>query len=1064
MSRINACALLAMLALHFAGDWCKLTAQTTSVIGGTVLDSQGLAVAGAEITVGGAAIGEKIKRVSDQAGAYRFLALPPGVYDIRATKPGFGTALYESIQLAMNSVLVLNIEIRVGTVQQEVRVFAGPTAPDAGISSSGGIILPQQIEDVPINGRNYLDLMQLVPGVAINQRVNAGTDAAVPILGERGGNAIFLIDGMPNRNSVDGGSSAPFDQNSILEFQVLTAGYKAEFGHGSGGVVNVVSKSGTGQWHGLMSVFHRNSALDSSDVPDARTPFLLRWDPDANLGGPLLKDRLFFFGSVERIRETRALNFSFPPGVPDFLRVREETFDRHNQTFETRSFLKLDERLGTHRLAEQMSLTNAHVTNFLPLSQATSLPSTRTDSDSRFLMWGFHDTATLGDQSNPFLFNAYLQYRGEPFAQRSANPQASPATTLFNLFSGLNTGRLTGDLGQVQFGAGFTRLLMKQRYFSSGANLNRVLGRHDIKVGWDFQRTGANGMEASNLLNQLFATTSDFGQFGPVNAGVYVLTSVAGQTAGDNRIHLSNLYNGLFAQDDWKVSATLTLNLGLRWDYDSRFPNGTNFSPRLGLAWSPQPKTIVNASWGVFYDNFRLGLARDIPGFGGANLFRNQTISFPRLFYGDPSTVPLLGGLCPSPVLTDSQIAAAGATCPTAGLPLTGVDRLNGVVAPGHAAIPPNTVVSLTNVQSLTGLTPQQFADAASAAVARQPGFFFWGGFGNLTVNFLAPRIFAVPITVDPGFRTPNTRAFHFGVQREIVSDLVILADYYHRDIKNILGVRTTNLAFEARIPGHTGQLQAGMGSRPILSYGPWYEGRYDGVSIAIRRRMSKGFTAEASYIWTNAIDNAFNSSFVTEVQTGLGAGSLAGKGPTDGFVGVPPVVMDPATRQTNENASFIASNGNPVPQAGKFYNGANLDRGPSDLALSHTFMANGVVQLPWQFKISGIFRVQSGFHFSGSPANPTDVDGDGILNGVDFSAGRNHFTAPAYVNVDMRFSKRFTIREKVRVQAMIEFFNLLNRANPAAVQQLENLPTGLGTPLQYLPGREGQVGLRFEF
>jgi len=153
---------------------------------------------------------------------------------------------------------------------------------------------------------------------------------------------------------------------------------------------------------------------------------------------------------------------------------------------------------------------------------------------------------------------------------------------------------------------------------------------------------------------------------------------------------------------------------------------------------------------------------------------------------------------------------------------------------------------------------------------------------------------------------------------------------------------------FEARLPGNTGALQPGTGTRAILSYGPWYQGRYDAISAGIRKRMSGRFSMEAFYTWTNALDNAFNSSLVSEVQTGLGAGALAGKGPTDSFVGVPPVVTDPVSGQTNAAGAFLASNGNPVPQAGKFYNGPDLDRGPSDLALNHTLLAQGVVQLPW--------------------------------------------------------------------------------------------------------------------
>jgi len=393
-----------------------------------------------------------------------------------------------------------------------------------------------------------------------------------------------------------------------------------------------------------------------------------------------------------------------------------------------------------------------------------------------------------------------------------------------------------------------------------------------------------------------------------------------------------------------------------------------------------------------------------------------------------------------------------------------GIDHLNTVVASGHALIPANVVVTLNNVQALTGLSPQAFADAASNAVGRQPGFFFWGGLGHLTMNFPVPRMFLLPITLDSRLKTPYTRNLHLGLQREITSDVVVQADFYHRDIRDMLAVRTTNLAFEARLPGHSGQLQPGTGNLPILSYGPWYQGTYDSIAIGIRKRLSNSFTFEASYTWARMVDNALNSSFVSDVQTGRGAGSLGSYGPTDSFVGVPPFVTDPVTGRTNANGPFIAGNGNPIPQAGRFYNGPDLDRGPSDLAVDHTLLMHGGVDLPWGLKLSGIFRAQSGFHFSVAAPTPVDVDGDGLLNGVDFSAGRNHFVAPPYLNLDLRFSRRFAIAEKVHAQVIFEFFNLLNRPNPAAVQQFQNLSIPVGKPLQNLPGREGQVGVRLDF
>ncbi|HXM36742.1 MAG TPA: TonB-dependent receptor, partial [Pyrinomonadaceae bacterium] len=194
------------------------------------------------------------------------------------------------------------------------------------------------------------------------------------------------------------------------------------------------------------------------------------------------------------------------------------------------------------------------------------MPSTRTDSGSRHLMLAFQDTATIGNPSNPFVLHGYVQYRGEPSLLRATNAEPSPVTTLFNMFSSLTTNRLSGDLGQARFGAGFSSLLLKQQYVSAGGQLSKLVGAHDVKFG------------------------------------VYVLSRVGGPTPADNLVRIRNFYNGLFVQDDWKIAKGLTLNAGLRWDYDSRFPNGGNYSPRLGVAWSPTQKTVVTASWGMFYD------------------------------------------------------------------------------------------------------------------------------------------------------------------------------------------------------------------------------------------------------------------------------------------------------------------------------------------------------------------------------------------------------------------------------------------------------------------------------
>ncbi len=1093
--RSVACFLLVL----GCGLWSapRSASQTTSTIAGTVRDKQGLAVAGAKVRAISAALAIDRSATSDADGQYQITALPPGNYEIRAEKDGFQSEAFKAIELTLNRTLTFDITLQVGSVSQTVEVNSAIPLVDTTVSSTGSTITPRQIEDMPINGRNYLDLLQLVPGVSLNRQADPSGDNATPILGERGGNTLYLIDGMPNRDNFNGGPSAQFNQDSIMEFQVVTGGYKAEFGHASGGVVNVVTRGGTNDWHGGVSAFYRSSAFDSNDVPNSSkgAPFLNRWDPTLYAGGPVVKDKVFFFGSAERILESRDLNFVFDPTLPQSLIDFETPFNKHSLTHDTRTRARLDENLSQHRLSEQINYTNTHVTDYLPLLAALNLPDTRQNLDGRTMMLGLNDLWTIGNSASAWIVNSYVQYRGNPSRTSPSHPQAGIPNNLFNRFDTYDSGQLFGDLGQVSFGPGYNSFTFYQKYISAGSNVARQFGAHSVKFGWDYQNTKVDGAEPNNFFTQLFATEADFTQFGPIDSGLNLITLQGGPTPQDNLVRLRNNYNGLFVQDDWKVARKLTINAGLRWDYDTRFPNKTDFSPRLGVAWNVAPRTVVNASFGIFYDQFRAGVARDIPGFGGANIQRERLLSFPRLFYGNPTILTAyfqtLGRptVCVANSLTDAQIA--GQPCPnpfpppaTLGTTYYGIDHLNSVVAPGHAPIPANSVVDITNVQQLTGFTPDEFLQAADAAIANFAGtdttdfptvpadYWTWDPFGHLTtivgINGTAGL---VPISVDPGFRVPYTRNFHAGVQQGFGNDMVFTFDYYHKDIVDILTVRATNLAFEARMPGHSNELVPGTGGKRIESFGPWGAGTYDGFTAGFQKRMSHRFTLQANYTFTHATDDVLNSTLTSEIQSGEGVNFLAIAGLSDSYVGIVPTVTDANTGQSNANGAFINSIGNPVPKAGTFYNGATIDSGPSDLALAHTFQANSIVQLPWGIEWSSIFRAQSGFHYTRGPNGGPDFDGDGLFNGEGLSfAGqgaqyaRNINTAPPFVNMDMRLAKRFNIGERVKAQVLFEYFNLFNRGNTAAVQGLEGTTPAFGSTLQWLPGREGQVGVRLEF
>ena len=1063
MPRFQIPRVVVILACLLVAAAASIAQTTTSTIEGTVTDASGAVLPGAEVTVRGGTV--ERSATTDAKGAYRLTALPAGTYTIAVAFTGLTTRT-ATLEVTLNRVVVFDAMLEVGGVAETVSV----SSPVLDVSTAATVttITSREITELPVNGRNYLDLLQLVPGVAVNRQVDPNSDRSNPVLGERSGNNNFLIDGQSNKDTVNGGPAQQFNQETIAEFQVLTTGYKAEFGQASGAIVNVITKSGGNQLNGVGSLFFRDDALDASNSldPTRTQPLpLRRWDSSLALGGPLARDKVFFFGSVEHIDENRQLDFKYPDTgnatVNQLLRAQEAPYDVPTKTSETRAFVKFDERFGKHQLSEQVNFTDGNARNFLPLSSANSLPSARNDTDATRLLVGIGDSALLGNPANPYVVTLRGAIRREDSSQQPSQTDLLGATT----YNPYDSARCTtanclifGNLPTVAFGNIRTPQNLDQAYTEFNGNANRLFGSHDLKFGMNFLRTKVDGADARLLQNQLFASTDDFERLGAATAGPYLLASAGGLTPADDEIHLANNYTAFFAQDDWRVGDKLTVNAGLRWEYDSEFEAKDNFAPRIGATYSLTPKTIVRGNFGIYYDQFRLGLARNVPAYGGTDQRNVQYLVFPRLFYGSPSfvsSIALLSGLpggCFSNNLvgnlTDAQITAGRVPCPvSAAAAFIGVDRLNNVVAPGRAPIPANTVVSVDNVQQLTGLSPQQYADQASAAIGQAQGYFVFGPTGYLT-NTIVPAQLR-PTAIADSFDTPHTLGYNIGMQREIATDFSIEADYFHRDIRNLLGLRNANIAFEARVLGR--RFLPPFTQGPIQTFGPFYEGQYDALVVSFNKRYSHRYLLGASYTYANATDNS------------LGISSA----PSDSFVGTVPAVTEPSTGRSNANGEFTRANGTLVQAAGTFLNGPDRDKGPSDLAIDHVLQANGMVELPYQIQISGIFRAQSGFHFSQAPNSGVlvDPDGDASVNAIDVNAGRNHFTTPPLVNLDMRFTKRFNVTSGVKAHVCLEFFNVFNRQNPAAVGRRQDVALEpFGKPTQVLPGREGQIGFRIEF
>ena len=224
-------------------------------------DPQGAVVAGAEIKAAASSAAVERTAKSDENGFYRIAALPAGTYTVTVSGSGFANSTFQNVELTVNRTLSLDVQLEVGKVTEQINVTAEAVLMDPTTAATGATVTPQQIREMPVNGRNYLDLMQLVPGTVVNRQADTGSDNSTPVLGERAGNNNFMIDGQPNKNTVDGGPAAQFNQETIAEFQVLTAGCRAEFGQASGAIVNVITRSGNNQYHGVGSIFIRNDAL-----------------------------------------------------------------------------------------------------------------------------------------------------------------------------------------------------------------------------------------------------------------------------------------------------------------------------------------------------------------------------------------------------------------------------------------------------------------------------------------------------------------------------------------------------------------------------------------------------------------------------------------------------------------------------------------------------------------------------------------------------------------------------------------------------------------------------------
>ncbi len=620
-------------------------AVTSATLSGRVEDKEGASVAGAIATATNLDRNQSWETISDEQGRFRFSMLPVGPYRIRVEREGFSTYNSE-MNLLVGQAIDLPVKLIIGSLTESVNIVGGELPViETARTQVAGTVVPREIDNLPLNGRNYLDLALLIPAVS---RTNTGSNqrfaetSAVPgtgisVAGQRNLNNGFIIDGLSANDDAADLAGAFYSQEVIREFQVVTSGGIAEFGRASSGVVNIITQSGTRDWRGRAYGFLRNQRFD------ARNPLAPGKDPltqaqyGISLGGPIISDRTFLFSNFEQTRRNDSVVITIAPAnvsainnrldQTGYLGPRIETGLAPSGFDATNFFARIDHKLnGSNNLAARYSLYDISAINSRTVGGLNAI-SRGTSIDDRDQTIAINNVSTL---STRMLNEARFQYTRSRL-QAPVNDSTGPAVNIS---------------GVASFGAAtFSPLARDIDLYEAVDNVSLQRGSHALRTGVDF---------LYNRVNIFFP-----GAF----QGVYTFTSLANfltgaygsfqQAFGDPSQFQSNPNIGWFVQDEWRPRPGLTINAGLR--YDAQFlpdpikTDANNFSPRLGIAYAPgDRKTVIRASYGVYFERIPLratsnALQRDGSKYLVAQLSPAQTGApvFPNALAALPSSLAI---------------------------------------------------------------------------------------------------------------------------------------------------------------------------------------------------------------------------------------------------------------------------------------------------------------------------------------------------------------------------------------------------------------------------------------
>ena len=959
-------------------------------VAGTVADATGGVLPGVIVTAVHTETSTTFSTVTDSSGAYSIPGMRSGTYTVTAALDGFATVTTEDLALTIGQRAVLDLTMPLSTVSENVTVSGVSPQLDFVQSRVSGVINSRQMEDIPINGRNWMELTMLLPGARRNDR---GDSAA----GNLGGAALVTMDGqqVSGQTSYLGGMRQPkFSRETIAEFEQVSARFDATKGKSQTVQVNTVSKSGTNIFAGSGYGFFRHDSMDAADhVAGIVLPYQNQ-QVGTTLGGPMIQDKAHFFAHFEYEREPRTVLISnpvFAGNVPDSLLSKKRDLI---------GGLRVDLQINPNRrLLGRWNIWNFR--NPIRNSFGAGTHPSRASQEHTQTGQGYAKLTQVFGNNSLLEVGGGISYSLYDTGPSFESTVGFPKVTL------------------VGYSMGASEPLEEhERRFSVRADYSTFRGGHELKLGGEWQLpeqyllwpSNFAGTLATNLLGSEVNPDVLFPVWDDPSTWDYEALSLDArnwtQAFGDPEPHCidpdrpANCRRqrpeyGFFIQDNWRVTNDLTLNLGVRWDFAlDAMANDfvviplkptispqewTNFQPRLGFAYSATPKTVIRGGFGKY-----------------------------------------VGGTCDCYSQTTARaLAIVDTLLPFDGRANFGSDPYN---VGGGGSVPTYESV-LVDIQSVGQTLP---------------------GFGGVAIGHL-----------------PFSYQTSIGFQQELAAATSLQVDYVWVQGQNQRDLRNVNIAFDPatgkNYPWST------KSNRPYPNFGalriddPQGYSNQHSLDFALNQRFSNGFQASLTY-------------------------SLSGYKNWQPDYGIFPGCEFPYTAVTAAEIPMRICD-RPVDLVEQFaanevYGAQTATDGTQTADQRHRLVFNGIVDLPGNISISGLYLYGSGEvqqDFVGVDLDDAGKGAGGIpielLDTRVWFDGtvlpRNGFRGLPIHRVDIRIQERLPLGN-MRADLIFEVFNLLNHANFGKYQMVRAIAATFGNPTQNLnsayTARRMQLGFRFVY